>query len=152
MGCCFSRGKSAADEDNDVELSNTTNVAVTCKCGQFGSGVKSTVDPSNNYLKVEGNGTLIGSCPLDCDTAYWEVKVGDNPPGLRVGVRRFNKKKPSDLNGSLSEQADAVAPDCWLFKGASELKTGDVVGLYWDQTDLPMLSFAVNGVPVPSSD
>jgi len=26
-----------------------------------------------------------------------------------------------------------------------DLKEGDVVGVYWDQTDMPMLSFALNG-------
>ena len=32
----------------------------------------------------------------------------------------------------------------WYLK-YTELKEGDVVGIYWDQTDFPMLNFSVNG-------
>lgn len=39
----------------------------------------------------------------------------------------------------------------WLFdKSKHSLRQGDVVGFYWDQTALPMLSFTVNGEEVPS--
>ena len=51
-----------------------------------------------------------------------------------------------NLDGAL-ESEDKV----WLFdKSKHPLKQGDVVGLYWDQTALPMLSFTVNGEEIPS--
>ena len=51
-----------------------------------------------------------------------------------------------NLDGVL-ENGDTV----WLFdKSRHSLKSGDVVGFYWDQTALPMLSFTVNGEDMPS--
>lgn len=39
----------------------------------------------------------------------------------------------------------------WLFDNSKHsLKPGDIVGFYWDQTALPMLSFTVNGEDIPS--
>lgn len=148
MGCCCSKKNI---DDSDVELNQTTNVTVTCKCGLYGKDVKTKTNPSNNFLRVEGNGTALGSCPLDCDTAYWEVKIGDNPSDVRVGVKRFNIKKPSNLDGALDDPVSSESDrDAWYLQGV-ELKTGDVVSIYWDQTDLPMLSFSVNGKDVSSS-
>ena len=39
-------------------------------------------DSKLNRYSIEGSGTVIGSCALDCDTATWEVKLGKNPSGL----------------------------------------------------------------------
>ena len=82
----------------------------------------------------------MGSCSLDCDTAFWEVVVGKNPSGLKIGVKRFQPKKPSPLTGEL----DPKSGDAWILEGV-ELNEGDVIGVCWDQTDLPMLSFCRNG-------
>jgi hypothetical protein len=133
-------------------MSTVTNAAVTCRRGLFGKDVKATTDPTTTFCKVEGHGTCIGSCSLDCDTAYWEVRVGDNPEGVCIGVKRFNPKQPSDLCIGLDEKgSDAeTQSESYLFSGQN-LKSGDVLGIYWDQTDLPMLSFAINGVEMPSS-
>lgn len=141
MGSCCCKSRKNVEE---IELSSATNVTVTCKCGLCGNNVKMKKDETG--YKIEGKGTAIGSCALECDTGYWEVKIGNNPKGVCVGVKRFNPKKPVDLNTTLDECKD----DSWVLKG-KELKTGDVVGIYWDQTDLPMLSFAVNGEDVPDA-
>ena len=41
---------------------------------------------------MSGNGTIIGSCPLDCDTGYWECVVGEDPDGLQIGIKRYGKQ------------------------------------------------------------
>lgn len=151
MSACF---KSKEDRNKDVELSSTTNVAVTCRRGPTGKDVKTSIDNATNYISIEGKGTALGSCPLDCDTAFWEVRVGNNPNGVLVGVKRYNVKKPTSLDGTLDATRTEGDNDSesWYFKVENqELKTGDVVGVYWDQTDLPMLSFSLNGKDVPSA-
>jgi hypothetical protein len=139
MGGCCSRN----DTDNDtIEMSSSMNVAVTCKSGLYGNNVKVSTDPSTNFYSVSGQGTALGSCVLDCDTAYWEIRIGNKPECVCVGIKRFNTKKPVSLDESLAVDSTTA----WLFNNeGTELKKGDVIGVYWDQTDLPMLSFSLNG-------
>ena len=88
--------------------------------------------------------THLGSCALDCDLAYFEVRIGDkNPAKTRVGLKRVHKKQAIDLSGELNP-TDSESPS-WIFD-YKDLKAGDVVGVHWDQTDLPMLSFTLNGI------
>jgi len=138
MGCCAARY-----ESEDIEMVEGTNDAVCCRGGPCGDQVEvSQIGDSCSY-NVTGSGTLVGSCCLDCDTAMWEVKIGKNPSGIAIGVKKFFKKNPANLNGQLDPTADPTSP-AW-FLSETELKEGDVVGVYWDQTDLPMVSFSVNG-------
>lgn len=121
-----------------------------CRAGLHANEITLAVNTANNYVTVKGQGIALGSCSLDCDTAYWEVRVG-SPQGLRVGVKRFNPKKPAKLTGNLDDAPDADEDSpAWYFKGP-ELKAGDVIGVYWDQTDLPMLSFSLNGDICPDA-
>jgi hypothetical protein len=153
MGLCESCcPRPEREEKQTVELSTTTNAAVSCKCALTGKDVKSVMDVANNFYKIEGSGTALGSCPLDCDTGYWEVRIGANPAGVTIGVKRYNAKKPVSLDTFLDDPVgEGDTQTSWTFRPTEELKTGDVVGIYWDQTDLPMLNFAVNGVEVPSA-
>ena len=145
--CCCKRG-SQTDSDK-VELTKAAEEAhsdnVTCKCRVGGSNV--VITPEQGCYTVKGTGTAIGSCMLDCDTAYFEIKIlsvtgGD---GVRGGVKRYYPKQSNNLN----ELLDANHPDspAWYLSGKT-LKDGDVIGIYWDQTDLPMLSFTLNGKEV----
>ena len=147
--CCGTRGGSS--EDDGVEMENVHNITTMCRSGLHGPEIALTVANSNNFITVKGKGTALGSCSLDCDTAFWEVRVGNQPQGVCVGVKRFNPKKPAKLTGLLddSPNADEDSP-AWHFKGP-ELKSGDVIGVYWDQTDLPMLSFSLNGNIIPEA-
>ena len=150
--CCCCCRSNADGSRSDVELtSNATSRSVMCKCGLYGNDVHISVDSKNNYIAVKGKGIALGSSTLDCDTAYWEVRVGQNPEGVRVGIKRFHIAKPAELSGNLG---DPVIPGedspAWCFQGPT-LKTGDVVGVYWDQTDLPMLSFSLNGNIIPEA-
>jgi hypothetical protein len=106
--------------------------------------VHTHIDPVSDRYIIEGSGLAIGSCALDCDTAMWEVKVGKSPEGVRIGVKRYNKKKSPDFSlalGDGEEEKDSSETASSYLKNA-ELKEGDVIGVYWDQTDLPMLSFS----------
>lgn len=57
--------------------------------------------------------------------------MGKLPPGLRVGVRRYSPKEAVPLEKGLEE-------DAW-FMTCTDCDPGDVIGVYWDQTDFPML-------------
>jgi len=60
--------------------------------------------------------------------------VGKNPSALSIGIRKYGKS--DSLDGLLV----ASEGSAWVFDATKRLLTeGDVVGLYWDQTDLPML-------------
>mmetsp|Transcript_16923 Transcript_16923/g.25522 ORF Transcript_16923/g.25522 Transcript_16923/m.25522 type:complete len:201 (+) Transcript_16923:132-734(+) len=143
MGSCLSAvfGKGSKGETNVLET--TTNAATTCKLGLKSNNITAGLNRDTNTYSLSGKGSAIGSCALDCDTAFWEVHVGKNPAGLKIGVKRFNPKKPSSLDGELDGSGEGDSPS-WCLSGV-DLKEGDVIGICWDQTDLPMLSFLVNG-------
>lgn len=141
MGCCLSLGGSRASEI-EMDTSATMNSALTCKLGARGDNI--SVSLGENRFNVSGRGVALGSCPLDCDTARWEVVVGKNSQDLQIGVKRYNPKIKCDLNNNLDSATEDKESPAWLLQGV-DLKEGDVVGVYWDQTDLPMLSFTVNG-------
>jgi len=144
---CF---KSNRTEDIAIELQTNviqgTNDNVTCKSGNHGEKIKIILE--NGIYNISGSGIALGSCPLDCDTGYWEIRVGNNPLGVLIGLKRYKNKKDkqttitSSLNGNLNDE-DNESPN-WIFKG-KELKINDVIGIYWNQTDLPMVSFTLNG-------
>jgi hypothetical protein len=142
MGCCLTKHEPTKDQ----ELSTATNAAVTCKCGPVGEAVVFSHDSASNSYEVRGNGTALGSCALDCDCARWEVAIEEksSSASVLVGVKRYNKKSPTDLSTSLDScQQDSISPS-WILNGV-DVNPGDVIGVYWDQTDLPMLSFTLNG-------
>ena len=142
MGPCLSclKGKKS-NEENDVELSSTTNMCM-CGSGLHGINVKFSLNEGTSVINVTGSGTLIGSCGLDCDTGYWEVVIGKTPKNVAIGVKRYVKGNSLDLTLSSKNGDWCMEADDLVFK------EGDVVGIYWDQTDLPMLSFTLNGQPV----
>jgi hypothetical protein len=154
MGCCFASGR-----DDGVDLiSDATNSAVKCKAGPMGSSITVIQDEAtgNYHAQHSGKheaGLILGSCPLDCDTAMWEVKLGSNPAGLTIGVKRYTAKKNKDENilncalDNTSESEKKVQTSWYLdWKDLKvEPKEGDCIGVYWDQTDLPMVSFSLNG-------
>lgn len=147
MGCCCSKGT----RENGVEMGSNVvvNDALTCKLGARAEGMK--ISAGENGFNVVGAGIVLGSCPLDCDTARWEVIVqrldpnaGSESSAAQIGVMRYSAKKNVNLSKSLEDYGDNAESPSWWLKGVS-LKEGDVIGVYWDQTDLPMLSFTRNG-------
>lgn len=149
MGCCLVR---ARDEGKETEMTEQTiNVTLTCKAGCKGKGVTVNDDTTSSGFKLSGKGVLIGSCPLDCDTARWEVVIGKlNGGKIDIGVKRYHPKTPCNLDNSLPEGKDDANSQAWFLEDCS-LKEGDVVGIYWDQTDFPMLSFTLNGTLLRSN-
>lgn len=151
-GCC------TKPEDDVIEVTNVMTNNCMCKSGARGPKVNAKLDESKNIISVSGHGVLLGSCPLDGDTAYWEIIVGKNPEGLRIGLKKFAKFKDdsggaAELTGVLGDDSsngtNSAYPTWALVDG--EYKEGDVIGVYWDQTDMPMLSFSKNGEMLPSS-
>ena len=142
MGCCFNRGNE--DDEVSLQLNDVVSDSVTCKCGNKGDKVEITREIGKNTFIVSGHGTVVGSCPLDGDTSTWQVRVGKVPADCKVGIKRWNKKKNIPLNGLLDDVGASQDNESWFLKDVV-LKEGDVVGIYWDQTDLPMLSFTLNG-------
>jgi hypothetical protein len=150
MGCCF--GKASTTREIEVRDLNkeVANEALICKLGARGEKIK--VHAGESGFGVSGSGMVLGSCPLDCDTARWEViihKLGNSGPGetpsIQIGVQRYNPKQfKVNLNASLLDNEDSKESPAWLLKGVS-VGEGDIIGVYWDQTDLPMLSFTRNG-------
>jgi hypothetical protein len=147
MGCCCSKRNR---EDDSIPLSNIPNTCVTSKVGKVGSNVRVTPVSSNGSFLISGNGTAVGSCILECDSAYWEVKIGDKPEGLCIGVKRFDDSKSQSLDGYLDNESDKHGEEAWCLHGVTFVKD-DVVGVYWDQIDRPMLSFSLNGVALPQA-
>lgn len=145
MGCCCGKGSSDHDTDAVVEMENVTNEAVLCRIGRKGDRIR-VLEEGKRY-EVSGKGTVLGSSILDCDIGYWEVEVGDNPKGCRVGIKRYNHKKgPVSLDGGL--EAGEKVPSCWILEPKDldeEIKKGQVIGIHWDQSDFPMVSFTIDG-------
>jgi len=147
MGCCFDKVK--REDEDAIELSTTTNAAVTLKVGAKGDGV--TVSTDGTCYAVSGKGTVLGSCALDCDVGMWEVRIGKRPGGVKVGVRRFNAKRATPLGGALGEEGTEAWSLPKFGDGGKDLEEGDVVSVFWDQTDLPLVSYTVNGVSYPEA-
>lgn len=153
MGCCCV-GKSNNDAKVEI-ISSTTNVlseSVCPKIGARGNSIKVSYDNTKKYYSLTsdgGSGVALGSCHLDCDCAYWEIKIGkkgcnDNSKIL-IGVKRYKDIKVQTATKILDQCFAEDSTDCWYLK-SEEYKSGDVIGIYFDQTDLPILSFSLNGV------
>lgn len=155
MGCCFSK----ANSSREIELSShaTTNDAVTCKGGLLGNQIKMEFKLENNSFRVQGQGICLGSCPLDCDTGRWEVKINkiNLNARIQIGVLRLPNANASKalLNETFEvlNQSQKPSPCANYIEnnghkgGTLHFHENDVIGVYWDQTDLPMLTFTLNG-------
>ena len=88
-------------------INQTSDIVVTCSCGWKGENINARTDDATKYI-IQGSGTTVGSCALECDTAAWEVKVGANPQGIRIGVKRITNRKneESTLSGYLDDAAN----------------------------------------------
>lgn len=143
-GCCTKRKA----EDTDI-LETVTNTAMTSKLGKHSKSIKSTLN--NTIFTLSGNGIALGSCMLDCDMAYWEVKINTKPENIKIGIKRYDPTKDTDMDNPQSIKESylddsTTTEDAWYYKDINILKEGDIIGIHWDQTDLPMLSFTRNGV------
>lgn len=94
------------------------------------------VSISGRQQTVSGTGIALGSTSLQQDRAYFEFKVMKTG-SFQVGVasRRCN------LDGELGDDSTLS----WGFQSPPTLKQGDVIGVSYDQADLPCLNFFHNG-------
>ena len=90
--------------------------------------------------------------------AYWEVKIVKGGAGVNIGLKKYVAKRPIPLDGKLeTETNDGKGSEpCWILQRdlmgkQTTLNDGDVIGIHWDQTDFPMVSFTLNGVFLPSA-
>jgi hypothetical protein len=123
--CCASRHTYDSDEEDGVE---TTEIVVNvnlCQAGPASDGLTVVEKDKGGVYSASGKGVVIGSCALECDTAYWEVIVGAEPSSVVVGVIRFDPKK--------EEKPASLSKDKWVLETKEPLKQGDVVGVHWDQ-------------------
>lgn len=166
MGCCFASSNSRGGKDGEeVEINfnqlhnkkgnkkgkveEDEEICNMCQYGPMSANMKR--DSAN---QVSGSGTLLGSCPLDCDTGRWEVEIVKgitNTKQIQIGIKRFYKHIPTEHLNQTLEQANNSANASnetigyFLSDDKLTLKEGDIIGVYWDQTDLPMLQFTHNG-------
>ena len=123
------------DEEDDQLLADST----TCKVGYTSKKLSITSNDDNSH-SICGNGIVLGSCALDCDSAYWEVKIKSNAKSVRIGLVRYDPKNKGSPPKDLDYKMDLNHKDT-----KENLKAGDVVGIKWDQTDMPMVVFTING-------
>mmetsp|Transcript_13521 Transcript_13521/g.39350 ORF Transcript_13521/g.39350 Transcript_13521/m.39350 type:complete len:192 (-) Transcript_13521:40-615(-) len=144
MGCCFSQSASPGTSSG-AEAVGLPEIGIPASA----KGKDVVVDNAN--LSISGSGSALASAPIEQDRAYWEVKVVD--PGsqgrIRVGVSR--RLKEEDLHQEIDEASQGDKRRVWSFQ-QGDLKAGDVVGVTFGQSDLPNLSFLVNGEPQPAFD
>lgn len=139
MGVCISCCKRGGEDDADDSNCGVSN-PMACRAGKAGRDIK--ISNQNNLIGLSGSGTFLGSMALECDSAYFEVVLKEQPQGLRIGLKRYSDKQPVSLDGVLNDDEDA-----WYCKH-DNLQVDDIIGILWDQTDFPMLSFTRNGEPL----
>ena len=165
MGCCCSSEESADTAIEEVEL-ETRNVANMPKIGLHSKHMKiARID--HGLFKIKGKGVALSSCMLEADIAYWEVVIPSSSSrtsgkeNVMVGVSRFMKNQKGtpildtpvdftavnecgDNNVSVKALPTQQVPFWGMPVSIHNHEKDTVVGVHFDQTDLPMLSFTVN--------
>jgi len=98
----------------------------------------SQVSISGRQQVIKGTGICLATTSLQQDRAYFEFKVNKQGSGsFQVGVasRRCN------LDGELGDDSTLS----WGFQSSAGIKDGDVIGVSYDQADLPCANFFHNG-------
>ena len=104
---------------------------------------------------VGGSGTVRGNAPLDQDRCYWEVAVVSSIGGasFSVGIARpFAGDQLSALDGQL----ELHGPQSWALRVNDVTSTviaadGDTIGVAFDQSDVAVLEFFLNGQLIPDA-
>ena len=105
LSLCFKTNSSASS--NTTNQDEVHNVTIYCKAGSIGKHITLSNEACNeaHSIAISGTGVFLGSFPLDCDTGYWEIQLGQNPSGIRIGVKRYNPKEPVSLEKPLEDRA-----------------------------------------------
>lgn len=96
---------------------------------------------------IGGVGAVIADAGLHQGRAYWEIKVVDFPDEARLGAGVCKKELPESgyYNSALLSSADGTAWTQVFGEQGVQVKPGDLIGVAYDQSDLPLLAFFVNG-------
>ncbi|GMI30464.1 hypothetical protein TeGR_g4723 [Tetraparma gracilis] len=142
MGCCFS-----SSPDSSVELTSQSDDSAPIKIVESSNAMCMYME-DRNCLTAECEGKLAAASAPVCveqDRSYWECQVthpGEGEFELIVGVA---KKTPLESLAAVlpSSASDPLPSDLYCVR-IPDLKKGDVVGVCFDQSDLPMLTFRLN--------
>lgn len=136
---CFERilGKIQRERDA-VELNQMQNSHPACICDQKQKGTQVQV---SRYC-VSGEGTALATVDVEQAAAFWEVEVVAQGK-FRVGLAQKARSK-EDLKRLDGQIGDKVRS--WAIGSTSlDLKEKDVIGVYFDQRELPTLKLTLNG-------
>ena len=162
MGCCCSSSEDDSLPESEM-VENTILVVkagprgkqVLCKqlCeGQYELSCKSASGASGDK-EARGGGLILSACALEADIAYWEVHTSGECEGVSVGIVRFNPKAKnaaqilesvidttSTSPSAATTNRDKGTPEFYGMSLTNE-DSNKVIGVHWDQSDLPMLQF-----------
>mmetsp|Transcript_22334 Transcript_22334/g.68930 ORF Transcript_22334/g.68930 Transcript_22334/m.68930 type:complete len:196 (-) Transcript_22334:2489-3076(-) len=146
MGCLFS----CDDEDDEPMAETEVELSATRK----GSQVRLEGG------EVHGSGTVFADAAIHQDAAYWEVKIIKNGGRIVWGISRDIERDALNAALSIKEGEDSACvldsanldptsnpdpEDEAPHSGIMVLNTNDVLGVYVQQSDLPMVQFYCNG-------
>ena len=95
-----------------------------------------------NFVVV-GDGIALANAALHQSLAYWEIKVLDSAGSFCCGVS--HRIKPDQLRGHLD--GTLHGRHHWAMR-FSNTKTGDIISVMLDQSEVPVLHFQLNGMPM----
>mmetsp|Transcript_22336 Transcript_22336/g.68943 ORF Transcript_22336/g.68943 Transcript_22336/m.68943 type:complete len:202 (-) Transcript_22336:2317-2922(-) len=152
MGCLFS----CDDEDDEPMAETEVELSATRK----GSQVRLEGG------EVHGSGTVFADAAIHQDAAYWEVKIIKNGGRIVWGISRDIERDALNAALSIKEGEDSACvldsanldptsnpdpEDEAPHSGIMVLNTNDVLGVYVQQSDLPMVQFYCNGQEIPET-
>jgi len=152
MGCCFSNGGYSREEGGDIELQFDDSPAIIVE-DKSTCGLMSMYMEDKNCLTSDGEGKFAAAMAPVCleqDKSYWEIHVthtGDaandaaNDFMLYAGVCK--KNDISKTAASLKDPPESFTDPLFIVS-LPGLKKNDTIGLCFDQSDLPMLTFRIN--------
>lgn len=107
---------------------------------------------------VGGSGTVRANSPIDQDRCYWEIGVVSSIGGAAFSVGISRPFSGSEQLRTLGDQLERSGPLSWSLRvndmddalGVIAAE-GDVIGIAFDQSDVAILEFFLNGHLIPNA-
>lgn len=94
---------------------------------------------------VGGQGSVIANCGLHQGRSYWEVRVVEWAEDARLSVGLCTKQLPGAFyDTSPLTSTDGSVWVCTFGEQTIQVKPGDLIGMSFDQSDVPRLSISLN--------
>jgi len=143
MGCCGSGQKASKLEDSSVPRG--TKAQTVWNYRKRGTDVII----SQNGTRVAGTGTVLGNTVLAQDKSYFEIKIiaeGEFCVGVALKECNLHSQLGKDaFSWVLDSDGSILHRDTILQNTQENFSQGDVIGVAFDQSDLRILNFYVNG-------